>query len=427
MKEFVSNEGGRYTYADDILNLQELALAFNYIFDGCGNFVVSGCNVDGGSIGAGVVYLNGKLRKFNGASEITKWPQYLCEDNRVEQLEYKSGGQKIGRNSWGCVLKASLPTAIDPMTNAVPQHIAVTSTGAVQMKDAWLGRYSVRLDAGGKLQRVAGSLEADGDIKTKKVDLSQNGVKSCALISADSLLFQLTPKNSTDTYELCLGKSCDGVALYKNGSKLAGFSPSSTIIKGDLVVDKKISVGSLSVAGSDISSSARQVNIAPAIAEGGTLLSEKYATKDELAEKIGSVDVYSKSESDDKFLKRAELLKDAVKNPGDQATVRTVIDAQQTLKDTGWLDVEGPYLQVRQYGKLVICQGFLFATGASSRSTWVLPKVIDPPTCQTTVWTTNTRGDWTRVDILQGSRELRTPIAVYPSDSYPLTLIYFTD
>lgn len=47
MKEFSAQTGGRYTYADDLENLQELALAFAELFDDCDNFIVSGCEVTG--------------------------------------------------------------------------------------------------------------------------------------------------------------------------------------------------------------------------------------------------------------------------------------------------------------------------------------------------------------------------------------------
>ncbi len=47
MKEFIAQTGGRYTYADDLENLQELALAFSQIFDDCDNFILSGCEVSG--------------------------------------------------------------------------------------------------------------------------------------------------------------------------------------------------------------------------------------------------------------------------------------------------------------------------------------------------------------------------------------------
>ena len=43
MKEYVAETGGRYTYSDDILNLQELTLSLSAIFDGCSDFIISGC------------------------------------------------------------------------------------------------------------------------------------------------------------------------------------------------------------------------------------------------------------------------------------------------------------------------------------------------------------------------------------------------
>ena len=73
MKEFNAQTGGRYTYVDDIINLQELALAFASLFTDCDNFIVSGCEVTGSTISAGFVYLNGTLRKFSGASGIGTW------------------------------------------------------------------------------------------------------------------------------------------------------------------------------------------------------------------------------------------------------------------------------------------------------------------------------------------------------------------
>ena len=34
MKEYIAESGGRYTYADDIINLQEMALALGSLFEG---------------------------------------------------------------------------------------------------------------------------------------------------------------------------------------------------------------------------------------------------------------------------------------------------------------------------------------------------------------------------------------------------------
>lgn len=46
MKEYIAETGGRYTYSDDILNLQELALSMSAVFDGCSDFIISGCEIE---------------------------------------------------------------------------------------------------------------------------------------------------------------------------------------------------------------------------------------------------------------------------------------------------------------------------------------------------------------------------------------------
>ena len=43
MKEYIAETGGRYTYSDDILNLQELALSMSAVFDGCLHYTCDQC------------------------------------------------------------------------------------------------------------------------------------------------------------------------------------------------------------------------------------------------------------------------------------------------------------------------------------------------------------------------------------------------
>ena len=69
MKEYVAETGGRDTYSDDILNLQELALSMSAVFDGCSDFIISGCMVDGAVISPGYVWLGGKFRYFEGCDD----------------------------------------------------------------------------------------------------------------------------------------------------------------------------------------------------------------------------------------------------------------------------------------------------------------------------------------------------------------------
>ena len=69
MKEYVAETGGRYTYSDDILNLQELTLSLSAIFDGCSDFIISGCETHGARISSGYVWLGGKVRRFEGVAD----------------------------------------------------------------------------------------------------------------------------------------------------------------------------------------------------------------------------------------------------------------------------------------------------------------------------------------------------------------------
>ena len=67
MKEYIAETGGRYTYSDDILNLQELALSMSAVFDGCSDFIISGCEIEGPRVSPGYVWLGGKVRRFDAA------------------------------------------------------------------------------------------------------------------------------------------------------------------------------------------------------------------------------------------------------------------------------------------------------------------------------------------------------------------------
>lgn len=80
MKEYIAETGGRYTYSDDILNLQELALSMSAVFDSCSDFIISGCEPDGPRISPGYVWLGGKVRRFEGAADAV-YPYYIYEAN----------------------------------------------------------------------------------------------------------------------------------------------------------------------------------------------------------------------------------------------------------------------------------------------------------------------------------------------------------
>ena len=184
MIEFNAQTGGRYTYVDDIVNLQELALAFSSIFAACDNFIVSGCEVNGTSISAGYVYLNGKLRYFSGATGISKWPQYLYESNRAESVAYASGSDKVGRNVYGCSISASMPTIADSLTGNVPQYIQIQKVGGRTLNDAFFGKYALLLNSSVGSQTIGDAVTFGNTIKVQGA-LSMND--SASLIKGEAV------------------------------------------------------------------------------------------------------------------------------------------------------------------------------------------------------------------------------------------------
>lgn len=165
MKEFASQTGGRYTYIDDIMNLQDLALAFASIFDGCGDFIISGCKVNGNSISSGYVFINGKIRYCAGASGVSKWPIYIYEANSVEKVSYADSSDKIGRNVYGCAIGTSVPVTNDALTGQRPKSIIVQSSGkAMRLNEAFFGKYALLLNPSDDSQATNGKTVFGNDV-----------------------------------------------------------------------------------------------------------------------------------------------------------------------------------------------------------------------------------------------------------------------
>lgn len=231
MKEFSAQTGGRYTYADDLENLQDLALAFAQIFDDCDNFIVSGCEISGNSISAGYVFLNGKFRYFSGATGLTSWPQYIYEANSTENMPYESGGSKVGRNIYGCAIAKTVPVKQDELTGKALQSIAIPSTGGLRMKDAFIGKYALLLNPASGSQTVnsvvnfAKALNANGNFTANKnVIIKSGAIKTEFSYSASTLNVKYT--GTANNYRLSL---IDGIGFrfYVNEVLIATIGASS--------------------------------------------------------------------------------------------------------------------------------------------------------------------------------------------------------
>lgn len=172
MKEYIAETGGRYTYSDDILNLQELALSLTAIFDGCSNFVISGCEVNGNEITSGYIWLNGKVRYFSGIWGVT-FPYYLVEDNSTDTVVYANDVNKKGRYNYLCIGDTNIPYMPDPVTLLVPQYITVNPSYTPRLIDQFIGKYAVLLESPFSKQTIkkdvifAGTLTGEKDIISK--------------------------------------------------------------------------------------------------------------------------------------------------------------------------------------------------------------------------------------------------------------------
>lgn len=164
MKEFVSQTGGRYTYVDDFINLQNLALSFGSIFEGCENFIISGCEISGSSISPGYVYINKKVRYFNGASDV-QFPCYIYEQNTAETLEYANGQEKAGRNIYGCAVGQSVPSGNDPLTDSARQYIILNENGGLRLREAFFGTNCFLLSSDS--QTVEGNVTFGGNVNVQ--------------------------------------------------------------------------------------------------------------------------------------------------------------------------------------------------------------------------------------------------------------------
>lgn len=172
MKEYVAETGGRYTYSDDVLNLQELALSLSALFEGCPDFIVSGCEVNGASVTAGYVWLNGKVRRFEGCKDAV-FPYYIYETNRHESVTYANDINKRGRTCYLCSGGKVVPNAIDAVTGKLPAAIEITADYAPRLVDKFIGRYAMLLDTPFSRQTVkkdvvlTGSLTGQKEISSK--------------------------------------------------------------------------------------------------------------------------------------------------------------------------------------------------------------------------------------------------------------------
>lgn len=232
MKEYIAKTGGRYTYNDDLLNLQELAMSMTAIFDGCSNFIISGCEITDGRITPGYVWINGRVRHFEGSSEGV-FPYYIYEKNHYETIAYAGDVNKDGRCNYLSVGSSAIPQTNDEVTGQLPSFIEVREDYAPRFIDKFIGRYALLLDSPFARQTVRKDLVLAGKLSVEKDMESKTAVSVVNQQSGYSLrgIVKEAGDGSVGLYhngllvnEIGIGTD-GGVTLYRQGVQLCRIDP----------------------------------------------------------------------------------------------------------------------------------------------------------------------------------------------------------
>lgn len=258
MKEFTSQVGGRYTYIDDILNLQELSLAIVSLFDGCDNFIISGCQIFGTTLTPGYVYINGKIRYCAGTTGVNTWPIYIYERNTVEKVSYADSGDKVGRNVYGCAVGISVPTSADLLTGAIPQFIKMANGGVtMRLKDAFFGKYALTIDSAYNSQSVNKSMVLGGDLTVNGIVQSNTALQTVSgnnkgIVSYNSLGDLVVQSTATgrNAYQIVITN--DGAFKFYSGNTLLATLTSSGFVASVPFATTTLSAGTIRCGSSDI-------------------------------------------------------------------------------------------------------------------------------------------------------------------------------
>lgn len=256
MKEFSSQDGGRYTFVDDVQNLQELALAINSIFGDCDGFVVSGCELNNDTVSSGYVYLNGKLRVFSESSctANSNGYRYLYEHNQTEQVPYASGSSKVGRTNYGVSLASTIP-ATDPVTNEAPKFIQIAADGTCKrLNDAFFGLYALILNSKAT-QTVKGKVKFDELVTLGKELLLTSGAKfqtsaATATIKHENNYFTLSATYNSTVRRLVFHPG-QGFIFYCGAVEVLRVGTTGAVVSGPLRASKVIG-GSITMSDDDI-------------------------------------------------------------------------------------------------------------------------------------------------------------------------------
>jgi hypothetical protein len=153
MKRIYSQTGGRPLFSNDLMTINsELLDAVESQYKDKGAFIIQGCVVVGNNIGSGIVFIDGKIMRFDGETGVS-FPCYIIKgsDTLVDFKNYQDNVSKATYNEIKAIHSTSQGNA---------EYITITSTGGRTFQDAW-GTFFVRTSGA---QTVAGNKTFTGNI-----------------------------------------------------------------------------------------------------------------------------------------------------------------------------------------------------------------------------------------------------------------------
>lgn len=376
MKEYKAQTGGRYTYADDLLNLQNLALSFGSIFGDCLNFIISGCEVLGDNLSEGYVYINGKIRKFEGHTGNSTWPKYIYENNSNENIGYANNQTKVGRTNYGCACGPTVPSGNDPVTGAARQSIQIESNGAaLRKKNEFFGKNCLLLNPGAA-QTVANTVTFSGNVSIDSTlnvtgQTTVGSIKVNAIISTQEI-FSITDTNGNINITAGTGKAVDIGPDIKEG--------------GTLLSSKYVQRSELRpwVFGNAPSTGMTQEQCDTRYAGLSNGLSQFITGSNTAAVLLGQIGGINQNAADSRYAKLSNYLADMATTENAKSIIRHNIGAaaagsfQAVLNDTGWILLKTPGLYVRQWGNIVTIEGAVYAK-SNNETVVTMPSNISAP------------------------------------------------
>lgn len=163
MKEYRAESGGRYTFVEDFLNLQELALSYSSLIAEAGDCVISGCRFVGDTVTPGYVLVDGKIRKFIGAN----LPEgthaiYIGATQTAVNTPYANGENKLGTVEYGCFASLTPPVSGSCI-------ILERGSNRGYIDEEFYAKKMLMLHTDGGTQTLQGNLNITGDLDVTKV------------------------------------------------------------------------------------------------------------------------------------------------------------------------------------------------------------------------------------------------------------------